>query len=61
MKLYYLNIFIGGQLSTLDIRSLTLMRLGFISAFSTGLLTYLMIPPEASIQETAAVAFLQPR
>ncbi|KAM3178983.1 hypothetical protein ACTXT7_001490 [Hymenolepis weldensis] len=51
----------GGQLSTLGIRSITLMRLGFISAFSTGLLTYLMIPPEASIKETASLAFLQPR
>ncbi|VUZ55565.1 unnamed protein product, partial [Hymenolepis diminuta] len=37
------------------------MRFGFISAFSTGLLTYLMIPSEAPIQETASLVFLQSR
>lgn len=34
---------------------------GFVSALSSGILAFLMIPPEASIQGTDALGYLQPK
>ena len=43
------------------IRPGVIMRFGFGTALLSSLLAFLMIPPEAPIQQTAEVGYIQPR